>query len=127
MKKKKSVAGQPQRRARDDQIMETWSSLTQHIVREETVQSEVHRFSVPESAAMTIRDDDDDEVRSTGAQRKASTTPAKGKGTRSRPRTTETATTTADTGVAQSDHRVIQVRIQITTCELYSSCLIYCS
>ena len=127
-REKKSGAGQPQRSARDDQIMETWSFLTQHIVRGETVPSE--QFAVPESAAVTINDDDDDEVRSTGSQSQASTTTgkAKGKGKRSRPPTTETATTTADTGVTQSDlsDAVKQVRIPMSTCRLYSS-LIHCS
>ncbi|XP_076034198.1 uncharacterized protein LOC143020994 isoform X4 [Oratosquilla oratoria] len=101
-KEKKSGAGQPQRSARDNQIMETWSFLMQHIVWGETVPSE--QFAVPESAAVTISDDDD-EVRSTGSQSQASTTTGKGKGKgkRSRPPTTETATTTADTGVTQSD------------------------
>ena len=49
---KKSEAGQPQRTACDDQIMETWSFLMQHIVRGETVPSE--RFTVPESAAVQV-------------------------------------------------------------------------
>ncbi|KAJ8019741.1 hypothetical protein HOLleu_41446 [Holothuria leucospilota] len=106
--------------------METWSFLTQHIVRGETVPSK--QFAVPESAAVTISDDDDDEVRSTGYQSQASTTTGKGKRKRSRPPTTETATTTADTGVTQSDlsDAVKQVRIPMSTCRLYSS-LIHCS
>lgn len=127
-KEKKSGAGQPQRSARDDHIMETWSFLTQHIVRGETVPSE--QFAVPESAAMTTSDDDDDEVKSTGSQSQASTTTGKGKGKgkRSRLPTTETATTTADTRVTQSDlsDAVKQVRIPMSTCRLYSS-LIHCS
>ncbi|KAK6174259.1 hypothetical protein SNE40_017571 [Patella caerulea] len=69
---KKSGAAQPQRSSRDDQIMETWSFLTQHIVQGETVPCE--QFAVPESAAVTISDDDDDDVGSTGSQSQASTT-----------------------------------------------------
>eukprot|EP00745_Piridium_sociabile_P027490 TRINITY_DN44279_c0_g1_i2.p1 TRINITY_DN44279_c0_g1~~TRINITY_DN44279_c0_g1_i2.p1 ORF type:complete len:530 (+),score=134.32 TRINITY_DN44279_c0_g1_i2:421-2010(+) len=102
-KEKKSGAGQPERSVRDDEIMEIWSFLKQHIVRGETVSSE--QFAVTKSAAVTISDDDDDEVRSTGSQSQsqASTTSGKGKGKRSRPPATETATRTADTGVTQSD------------------------
>jgi hypothetical protein len=99
-KEKKSGAGQPQSSACEDQIMETWSFLMQHIVRGETVPSE--QFAVPESAAVTTSDDDDDEVRSTGSQSQASNTTGKGKGKRSRPPKIETAITTADTGVIQS-------------------------
>ncbi|KAK6174261.1 hypothetical protein SNE40_017573 [Patella caerulea] len=94
---KKSGAAQPQRSSRDDQIMETWSFLTQHIVQGETVPCE--QFAVPESAAVTISDDDDDDVGSTGSQSQASTTTGKGKW--SRAPTTETATTTTETGVMQ--------------------------
>jgi hypothetical protein len=126
MKEKKSGAGQPQRSAREDQIMETWSFLMQHIVREETVPSE--QFAVPESAAVTISDDEDDEMRSKGSRSQASTTTGKGKGKRFRPPTIETATTTADTGVTKSylSDAVTQVRISMYTCRLYSS-LIHCS
>lgn len=121
-KEKKSGAGQPQRSDRDDEIMDTWCFLIQHIVRGETVPSE--RFAVPESAAVTVSDDDDDDVRSTCPQNQASTSTGKGKGKgkRSMPPTTETATTTAiSTGVSQSNltDAVKQVRILIiliTTC-----------
>ena len=94
---KKSGAGQPQRTAHDDQIMETWSFLMQHIVRGERVPTE--RFAVPESAAVQER---------------------------SRSPTTNTITTTADTGVTHSDFSdaVQQVRISMSTCRLKSS-LIY--
>ena len=96
-KERKSGAGQPQWTARDDQIMETWSFLMQHIVRGETVPSE--RFAVPESAAVQER---------------------------SRSPTTNTITTTADTGVTHSDFSdaMQQVRISMFTCRLKSS-LIY--
>ncbi|XP_050699114.1 uncharacterized protein LOC126986786 [Eriocheir sinensis] len=94
-KEKKSGASQPERSARDDEIMETWSFLTQHIVRGKTVPSE--QFAVPESATVTSSDDEDNDVQSTGSQSQAFTTTGKGKGKRSRPPTTETATTTAVT------------------------------
>ena len=88
---KKSGAGQPQRTARDDQIMETWSFLMQHIVRGQTVPRE--QFAVPESAAFQERP---------------------------RSPTTETAITTDDTGVTNSDlsDAVQQVRILTPTCRL---------
>ncbi|XP_050724625.1 uncharacterized protein LOC127002585 [Eriocheir sinensis] len=94
-KEKKSGASQPERSARDDEIMETWSFLTQHIVRGKTIPSE--QFAVPESATVTSSDDEDNDVQSTGSQSQAFTTTGKGKGKRSRPPTTETATTTAVT------------------------------
>ncbi|XP_068229553.1 angiomotin-like [Palaemon carinicauda] len=83
--------------------METWSFLIQHIVRGETVPSE--EFGGPESAAVTVSDEEDGEVRSTGSQSQASTSSGKGKGKEklSRPRTTQTATTTANTWMTQSD------------------------
>ena len=124
-KEKKSGIGQPQRSARDDQIMETWSFLTQHIVRGEAVP--IEQFSASEFTTVMIIDDDD-EVRSTGCQSQASTSTRKGKVKQSRPLTTETSTTNVDTGVTQSDFSdaVKQVRIPMSTCRLYSS-LIYCS
>ena len=129
-REKKSGAGQPERSARDDEIMETWSFLTQHIVRGKTVPSE--QFAVPESATVTSSDDEDDEVRSTGSQSQASTTTGKGKGKgkRSRSPTTETATTTAVTattsGVTHTDlsEAVRQVRIPMS---LVVDCIPVCS
>ena len=78
-KENKSGAGQPERSVRDDEIMETWCFLKQHIVRGETVTSE--QFAVTKSDAVTISDDDDDD-----------------KGKPPRQPATETATRTADTG-----------------------------
>ena len=97
MKERKNGAGQPQRSARDDQIMETCSFLMQHIVRGETVVSE--QFAVPESAAVQERP---------------------------RSPTTKTDTTTADTGVTRSDFSdaVQLVRILTSTCRLYPVCSI---
>ncbi|XP_068234078.1 mucin-13-like [Palaemon carinicauda] len=97
MKEKKNGADQPQRSAHDDQIIETWSFLIQHIIRGETHPSE--QIAVPELAAVTVSDGDDDEVRSTGSHSQASTSTGKGKdkGKRSSPPSTQTATTKADT------------------------------
>lgn len=78
----KSGAGQPERTVRDDEILQTWSFLKQHIVRGETISSD--QFAVP---AVAISDEDDEMTSS--PSRKAQ---------RKRP-----ATTTADTEVAHSE------------------------
>ena len=67
-KERKSGAGQPERSARDDEIMETWGFLTQHIVRGKTLPSE--QFAIPESAAVASSDDAGDEsgLQSPGAR-----------------------------------------------------------
>ena len=127
-KEKKSGAGQLQKRsARDDQIMETWSFLMQHIVRGETVPCS-ERFYVSESAAVTISHDDDDEMRSTCSQSQASTSTGKDNGKQSKPPTTDKSPTTAGTCLTHSDvsDAVKQVRIPMYTCRLYCS-LIHCS
>ena len=127
-REKKSGAGQPERSARDDEIMEIWSFMTKHIVRGKTVPSE--QFAVTEPATVTSSDDEDDEVRSTGFQSQASTTTGQGKGKRSRHPTTETATTTAVTattsGVTHIDlsEAVRQVRIPMS---LVADCIPVCS
>ncbi|MPC37263.1 hypothetical protein E2C01_030737 [Portunus trituberculatus] len=92
-REKKSGVVQPERGARDDGIMETWSFLIQHIAQGKTVPSE--QLAVFKSATVTSSDDEDVEVMSTGSQSQASSTTGKGKGKgkRSRPPTTETATT----------------------------------
>ncbi|XP_045101893.1 uncharacterized protein LOC123498645 [Portunus trituberculatus] len=94
-REQKSGAGQPERSACDNEIMEAWSFLTQHIVQGKTVPSE--QFAVLKSATVTSSDNEDDEVWSTSFQGQASTTTDKGKGKRSKPPTTETATTPAVT------------------------------
>ena len=53
---KKSGAGKPERTVRDDEIMQTWSFLMQHIVRGETISSE--QFATKQSAAVMTSDDE---------------------------------------------------------------------
>ena len=90
-KERKSGAGQPERSARDDEIIETWGFLTQHIVRGKTVPSE--QFAAPESATVASSDDAGDEIRSEGSQSQASAIKGKDKEKRSRTSaTTVTAT-----------------------------------
>jgi hypothetical protein len=119
-KEKKSGAGQPQRSAREHQIMQTWRFLTQHIVRGETTPSE--KF-VP----VTISDDDDDDEEIPRSQASSTTGKSTGKGMLPTP-TTDKASKPAESGVSQNDlsEAVKQVRILMSTFRLYSS-KIYCS
>ena len=87
-KEKRSETGQLWRSSRDDQIMESWSFLTPHIVRGETVPRE--QITGPKSAAHWEQ---------------------------SRPPIIERVPTTADTAITHSDLRdaVQQVRISMAT------------
>ena len=89
-KEKKSGAGQPDRTIRDEEIMQTWSFLKQHIVRGETMSSQ--QFATTESAAVMTSDD---EYESTESQASIN---SKGR----RQPAIETATRTDNTVLTQS-------------------------